>query len=54
MVYRLLHEEGIYIGASSALNVVAAVKVAEKLGKGELDFRSRSLSFSSPVRSLVR
>lgn len=35
MVYRLLHEEGIYIGASSALNVVAAVKVAEKLGKGK-------------------
>ncbi|CDZ98420.1 cysteine synthase [Phaffia rhodozyma] len=34
MVYRLLDEEGIYIGASSALNVVAAVKVAEKLGKG--------------------
>lgn len=34
MVYRLLDEEGIYVGASSALNVVAAVKVAEKLGKG--------------------
>jgi len=43
MVYRLLHEEGIYIGASSALNVVAAVKVAEKLGKGELGFRSHFL-----------
>lgn len=34
MVYRLLDEEGIYIGASSALNVVAAVKVAEKLPEG--------------------
>lgn len=36
MVYRLLDEEGIYIGASSALNVVAAVKVAEKLPEGTL------------------
>lgn len=34
MVYRLLDEEGIYVGASTALNVVAAVKMAEKLGKG--------------------
>ncbi|KAJ1928214.1 Cysteine synthase 1 [Tieghemiomyces parasiticus] len=31
-LYRLLDEEGIYIGASSALNVVAAVEVAKKLG----------------------
>ncbi|KAJ3046134.1 Cysteine synthase 1 [Rhizophlyctis rosea] len=35
MLYRLLDEEGLFIGASSALNVVAAVKVAEKLGKGK-------------------
>jgi cysteine synthase A len=34
MVYRLLDEEGIYIGASSALNVVAATKMAQSLGKG--------------------
>ncbi|KAB2578215.1 putative cysteine synthase protein [Lasiodiplodia theobromae] len=34
MVYRCLDEEGLYLGASSALNVVAAKKVAEKLGKG--------------------
>ncbi|QKX61362.1 uncharacterized protein TRUGW13939_08510 [Talaromyces rugulosus] len=34
MVYRCLDEEGIYLGASSALNVVAAKEVAEKLGKG--------------------
>jgi cysteine synthase A len=34
MVYRLLDEEGIYVGASSALNVVAAVKVAQQLGPG--------------------
>jgi len=34
MVYRMLHEEGLYLGASSALNVVAAAKMAEKLGKG--------------------
>ncbi|OAX79903.1 cysteine synthase [Emergomyces africanus] len=29
-----LNEEGLYLGASSALNVVAAKEVAEKLGKG--------------------
>ncbi|UZJ51126.1 hypothetical protein CBS101457_000446 [Exobasidium rhododendri] len=34
MVYRCLDEEGIYIGASSALNVVAATKMARSLGKG--------------------
>lgn len=34
MVYRALDEEGLYLGASSALNVVAAKEVAEKLGKG--------------------
>ncbi|KDN38777.1 putative cysteine synthase [Tilletiaria anomala UBC 951] len=34
MVYRCLDEEGIYIGASSALNVVAATQMAQKLGKG--------------------
>ncbi|KAL5340630.1 cysteine synthase [Aspergillus crustosus] len=34
MVYRCLNEEGLYLGASSALNVVAAKEVAEKLGKG--------------------
>ena len=34
MVYRLLDEEGLYVGASSALNVVAAVEVAKRLGKG--------------------
>lgn len=32
MVYRLLDEEGIFVGASSALNVVAACEVAQKLG----------------------
>ncbi|CAO3608877.1 unnamed protein product [Cunninghamella blakesleeana] len=35
MLYRLLHEEGIYVGASSALNVVAAVEMAKQLGKGK-------------------
>lgn len=34
MVYRMLDEEGLYLGASSALNVVAAVKMAEQIGKG--------------------
>ncbi|XP_014675236.1 PREDICTED: cysteine synthase 1-like [Priapulus caudatus] len=34
MTFRLLHEEGFFVGASSALNVVAAVKVAEIMGPG--------------------
>ena len=34
MVYRLLDEEGLYMGASSALNVCAAAEMAQKLGKG--------------------
>lgn len=34
MVYRCLDEEGLYLGASSALNVVAAKEVAEMLGPG--------------------
>ena len=34
MVYRCLDEEGLYLGASSCLNVVAAKEVAEKLGEG--------------------
>ncbi|KAI9827691.1 MAG: Cysteine synthase 1 [Sarea resinae] len=34
MVYRCLDEEGLYMGASSCLNVVAAKEVALKLGPG--------------------
>ncbi|KAI1393415.1 cysteine synthase [Hypoxylon trugodes] len=34
IVYRCLEEEGLYLGASSALNVVAAKEVAELLGPG--------------------
>jgi cysteine synthase A len=34
MVYELLDSEGLYVGASSALNVVAAVELAQKLGPG--------------------
>ncbi|KAF4506823.1 hypothetical protein G6O67_006866 [Ophiocordyceps sinensis] len=34
MVYRCLDDEGLYLGASSALNVVAAKEVAQKLGPG--------------------
>ncbi|RDW95187.1 hypothetical protein BP5796_00950 [Coleophoma crateriformis] len=34
MIYRCLDEEGLYLGASSCLNVVAAKEVAETLGKG--------------------
>jgi cysteine synthase A len=34
MVYRLLHEEGLFLGGSSGLNVAAAVQVARELGPG--------------------
>jgi cysteine synthase len=34
MVYELLDREGLYLGVSSALNVVAAVELAQKLGRG--------------------
>jgi cysteine synthase len=33
-VFRLIDEEGIFVGASSALNVVAAVEVSKKLPAG--------------------
>ncbi|KAH7888723.1 pyridoxal phosphate-dependent enzyme beta subunit [Phlebopus sp. FC_14] len=33
-LYQLLDSEGLYVGASTALNVVAAVELAQKLGKG--------------------
>ncbi|KAJ1931308.1 Cysteine synthase 1, partial [Kickxella alabastrina] len=34
MLYRLLDEEGIYLGASSALNVAAAYEMAKMMGPG--------------------
>jgi cysteine synthase A len=34
MVYRLLDEEGLYMGASSALNVAAAYQLAKNIGPG--------------------
>jgi cysteine synthase A len=34
MVYRLLSEEGLYLGSSSGINVCAAVEVARRLGPG--------------------
>lgn len=34
MAYHLLHEEGIFVGPSAALNVVGAVKLARLMGPG--------------------
>jgi cysteine synthase A len=34
MVYRLLREEGLYVGGSTGINVVAAVEIARKMGPG--------------------
>lgn len=33
-VYRLLHEEGLFLGSSSGINVAAAMQLAEQLGPG--------------------
>lgn len=33
-MYRLLHEEGLFVGASTGLNVAAACAVAKELGPG--------------------
>jgi cysteine synthase A len=33
-VYRLLHEEGLFLGSTSGINVAAAVRVAQGLGPG--------------------
>jgi cysteine synthase A len=34
VVYRLLREEGLYLGGSSGINVCAAIEVAQRLGPG--------------------
>jgi cysteine synthase A len=34
MVYRLLREEGLFVGGSTGINVAAAVQVARQLGRG--------------------
>jgi cysteine synthase A len=35
-VYRLLREEGLYMGSTSGVNVAAAVQVAKQLGRGRI------------------
>ena len=35
MVFKMLHEEGWFLGSSSGINLCGAVKVAEKLGRGK-------------------
>ena len=34
MVFRLLHEEGVFVGGSAGLNVCGAVQLAKELGPG--------------------
>jgi cysteine synthase A len=34
MVYRLLREEGLFVGGSTGINVCGAVETARKLGPG--------------------
>jgi cysteine synthase A len=36
VLYRLLREEGLYLGGSSGINVAAAEKVARDLGRGHV------------------
>ncbi len=35
-VYRLLHDDGLFLGGSSGINVAAAVRVAKRLGPGHV------------------
>ncbi len=35
-VYRLLHEDGLFLGGSSGINVASAVRVAKRLGPGHV------------------
>lgn len=35
MLCQFLNTEGLYVGVSSVLNVVAAVELVQKLGKGK-------------------
>ena len=35
-VYRLLYEEGLFLGSTSGINVAAAVRVAHSLGPGHI------------------
>ena len=34
MVYRLLRDEGLFLGSTSGVNVAAAVELARRLGRG--------------------
>ena len=55
MVYDLLDTEGLYLGASSALNVVAAYDLALLLGPGNvLPFRSQgTVDLHSPGKTIT-
>jgi cysteine synthase len=35
-VYRLLREEGLFLGSTSGINVAAAIRVARQLGPGHV------------------
>ncbi len=34
MVYRVLHQEGLFLGSSSGINIAAAVRLAREMGRG--------------------
>jgi cysteine synthase len=57
MVYELLDSEGLYLGASTALNVVAAVELAEILGKGvnneAIPFRTNDITIGSKIATIL-
>lgn len=55
MVYELLDSEGLYFGASSALNVVAAYELALHLGPGNVPaFRSAyTVDLRSPGKTVT-
>ena len=50
MLYEMLDTEGLYVGASTALNVVAAYELAQRLGPGEC----LTLGFKIVIESVPR
>jgi len=48
MLYEMLDTEGLYVGASTALNIVAAYELAQQLGPGECS----TLGFNIVIESV--
>ena len=54
MLYQLLDTEGLYLGASSALNVVAALELAQTLGKGVFRISLQTIANTRTIGRIER